>query len=393
MGAHPYRIFKGRNRQKNTGQKGGARRGQGLVEFALVSILLFALLMTIMDAARFMLAYSAVSNAAQEGTRYGVLRPRDLVGSTEATQIAQNATRTPTAVRHTYIDNQVVGDTACSAFSKTREHALGIASSSVNVAAWYDAGDGTPIAVTNSGDLQNAAIPGNRVVVEATYHFDFIVPYMGVFAPNGVDIKMRSARTILSVGDDPTYHCAVNYTPAPTYTPSATFTRTATATPTFTSTPTSTNTATNTPTGTATATITRTYTPTSTRTLAPTWTPTGTGTATPTATPFCPFTATVSAIRDSGGTNQKHIQPQATIRDISGHPVSNLTVTVRTGKGEQFTLVEISPGSGVYRACSPSNSYDSATSVLFIVSGTTCSVVFVPGSTITTVDGSITSCP
>src|SRR5689334_13096431 len=81
------------------------RKGQSLVEFALVGVILFMVLMGIMDAGRLLFTYSAVSNAAQEGTRFGVLRPRDIVGASEATQIAQNATRTPTALRHTYINS------------------------------------------------------------------------------------------------------------------------------------------------------------------------------------------------------------------------------------------------------------------------------------------------
>ena len=98
--------------------------------------------------------------------------------------------------------------------------------SGVNVAAWYDDGDGTPVPVTQDSDLDTVAVPGNRAVVEATYHFDFIVPYMKIFVPNGIDVTIRSARTIMSAGDDPTYNCTVNYTPAPTYTPSPTYTPT-----------------------------------------------------------------------------------------------------------------------------------------------------------------------
>src|SRR5688500_6489988 len=51
-------------------------RGQGLVEFALVSILLFMLLLGIIEMGRFMFVYSVVSNAAQEGSRFGIIRPR-----------------------------------------------------------------------------------------------------------------------------------------------------------------------------------------------------------------------------------------------------------------------------------------------------------------------------
>ena len=78
----------------NEVQESNKSKGQSLVEFALVSVILFAFLMGIMDAGRLLLTYSAVSNAAQEGSRYAVLRPRDVLGVTEATQIA----RTPRAL-------------------------------------------------------------------------------------------------------------------------------------------------------------------------------------------------------------------------------------------------------------------------------------------------------
>lgn len=223
-------------------------RGQSLVEFALVGVMLFMLLMGIMDAARLLFTYSVVSNAAQEGTRYGVLRPRDMMGPTDATRVAQDATRTPTAVRMSYIDSQVVmSDTSCSVFSKTREQAWGVDKNSVQVTAWYDGGDGTPVPVSTPADLETTAMPGNRIVVEAKYHFDFIVPYMRIFVPNGIDVTMRAARTILQPGRDPSFQCTINYTPAPTYTPSNTPTNTVTPTRTRTNTPTLTPTLTPTP--------------------------------------------------------------------------------------------------------------------------------------------------
>ncbi|MFL5733931.1 MAG: TadE/TadG family type IV pilus assembly protein [Chloroflexia bacterium] len=250
----------GKDRTRN------GRSGQSLVEFALVGVILFSFLLGIIDAGRLLFTYSVVSNAAQEGTHYGVIRPRDVLGPTDATAVAANLTRTPTADRHSYLQPQVVAtDTACNIVGKTRESIYGLTAANVNVAAWYDDGSGTPYAVPTSSAtpyLDIAAVPGNRVVVEATYHFDFIVPYFQLFMPNGINVKMRSARTILNRGDS-TSNCTVNYTPAPSYTPSSTPTRTYTPT----------NTRTNTPTVTVTGTpptATNTSTPTNTPTITPT---------------------------------------------------------------------------------------------------------------------------
>ena len=58
-------------------------KGQALVEFALVSIILFTLLIGITDLARFYFTYSSMSNAAREGSRYATINPYDLDTITE----------------------------------------------------------------------------------------------------------------------------------------------------------------------------------------------------------------------------------------------------------------------------------------------------------------------
>src|SRR5438874_2237376 len=101
--------------------------GQSLVEFALVGVILFTFLMGIIDAGRLLYTYSVVSNAAQEGSRYAMVRPRDVFGPTDATNVAATQTRLPTTTRISYVPEQVVTpDSACSAFGKTRENAYGV---------------------------------------------------------------------------------------------------------------------------------------------------------------------------------------------------------------------------------------------------------------------------
>ena len=55
-------------------------KGQALVEFALVSILLFTIMIGIADLARLYFTYSSMSNAAREGARYATINPYDTVG-------------------------------------------------------------------------------------------------------------------------------------------------------------------------------------------------------------------------------------------------------------------------------------------------------------------------
>src|SRR5687768_6729573 len=98
----------------------------------------------------------------------------------------------------------------CNVVEKTRAKAEGLVRADLNVASWYDYGDGTPIPISYEEELENTAIPGNRIVVEAGYRFDFIVPFAAALAPDGIYVKMRSARTILNRGDDPSYGCTVS---------------------------------------------------------------------------------------------------------------------------------------------------------------------------------------
>src|SRR5438874_317809 len=144
------------------------KRGQSLVEFALISILLFFLSMGIIDLARLLFAYSVVSNSAQEGSRFGIVRPRDVITGPAGTATAQ-------AGGQRYISNLVVTPGTCNIVDKAKEKAIGIDRSQVEVRVWYDVGDTalTPISVTSNINDPNfydrIILPGNRVVVQTSY--------------------------------------------------------------------------------------------------------------------------------------------------------------------------------------------------------------------------------
>lgn len=61
-------------------------KGQALVEFALVSVILFTLLISIADFARLYFTYTSMNNAAREGTRYGIVNPNDTPGIEDHTE-------------------------------------------------------------------------------------------------------------------------------------------------------------------------------------------------------------------------------------------------------------------------------------------------------------------
>ena len=221
-------------------------RGQSLVEFAFVSIFLFLLLFGIIEMGRLLYAFNVVSNAAQEGSRYAITRPYDMVSQSEAATSIAAGTAIPTQL--------VVADGSCNIYDNGRQKVLGITRSDVRLSATYENASGTPVAPgaisTNRGSdnyIGSVLKVGNRVVVEATYRFNFLVPLISQFAPNGIDVKMSAARSIVN-SNNSAFNCTVNYEPAPplptdTETPIPASTQTAAAISTSTANANATNTA------------------------------------------------------------------------------------------------------------------------------------------------------
>lgn len=64
-------------------------RGQALVEFAVVAIVLTALILVIFEFGRIMLCYNTIANAARVGTRYAIVHGSDNPPSTSVTARVQ----------------------------------------------------------------------------------------------------------------------------------------------------------------------------------------------------------------------------------------------------------------------------------------------------------------
>jgi len=286
-------------------------KGQSLVEFALISVLLFTLLLGIMEMGRFLFIFSQVSAAAQEGVRYGATHPREVIST------ADDGTNTYPTGSYTQPSYGAHNGNPCNIVAVARSKVVLISPSLVQIGVGYDTGvytNGRTLDVSFFGALSpgnpsfgGKTIPVNaRVVVTATYPFHFMLGMFDRLIPNGINVRMISARTITqddiddggnAVGQPCTYDAFHLPTATPTTPPTNTPTYTPTRTPTFTITPTPTKTptlvpgatATNTPTNTPTLTPTNTATP----VFSPTNTPTPNGfTSTPTPTPTITLTPT-----------------------------------------------------------------------------------------------------
>ncbi len=194
-------------------------KGQGLVEFALILPVMLLIIIGIIEFARIFLIYASVSNAAREGTRYGMVSPRDYAG-----------------IRQRVIDKMSMTSPA-----------------NLTLAVKYDTGpDGQEYT-----DPTRIAV-GHRVVVEVQYHVEPLTLFFEPFIPDDFTIDIRNARTIQSIkltisptvfsppgSVTPTQETTITPTPAETATdiPVATETPTPsgpTPTPTDTPTPTAT---------------------------------------------------------------------------------------------------------------------------------------------------------
>jgi Flp pilus assembly protein TadG len=184
------------------------RKGQGLVEFALILPILLLVLVGMLEFGRILFIYVNVSNAAREGARYGVVHPTDLGG----------------------IQNHVT------------EYLTLVPAVSPDVS--YDHGPGTTAFTDSSG-----VAAGDRVGVLIEYTVEAMTPIMQPFMSDGLDLRTESWRTIQYVRTGATSTPAGAAPPGAMYTdtPTPDVTETPTLTPEVPPTDTATPTVTPTP--------------------------------------------------------------------------------------------------------------------------------------------------
>src|SRR5947209_3678961 len=143
------------------------RSAQGLVEFAIVSMLLFFLIFGIIEAARLMFVWSQVASAAQEGVRYGSTHPREIA---------------PIEV-DAYPAGLVTAGGAnwgspCNITDQARARVVLVSHDDVSVEVGYD--DGTTTAQPFNDGFE---VGVDRVVVTSTYQFHFVLGIFDKFLP------------------------------------------------------------------------------------------------------------------------------------------------------------------------------------------------------------------
>ncbi len=189
------------------------KRGQGLLEFALIVPVLLLTLFGIIDLGWMVFNYSQIYNSLREATRYGSvsgfvtppqmvrcddIRSRILNGAgfsgVKASQInvwyddgrsIPNAEAVPTIPPAASPDTNVIAMCQASTFT-TYE---GSYQCQVGVSC-PDRGTGTDFGLIN----------GDRVVIDVNVNVSFLTPFFRAMVPSGINMHLRNARSIFPDG-------------------------------------------------------------------------------------------------------------------------------------------------------------------------------------------------
>ena len=128
--------------------------GANVLELAVVSSLLFAMLFGIIEVSLALYAYNYVSDAAREGTRYAIVRGSSCTGLSNCGITA--------AQIQTYVQNLGYP---------------GLSSANTTVTTtWFSPSSSTPVTWTACGTPCNA--PTDAVQVKVTYRFGLNIPFV-----------------------------------------------------------------------------------------------------------------------------------------------------------------------------------------------------------------------
>ena len=184
-------------RESEPGATSAARRGQALVELALIAPVLLLLLIGAIDLGRVWQSQITINNAAREGAMEGIFQPNSFIAGTACTSANQDSNRI-----------------MCRVVNEVRD-------SSITV---------TPADVAKS--CSPSCTPGSvgapsTLTVTVTGHFSLLTPLMAVFT-GGQDITLTAAADA-TIAMTPTGGPVA--TPTPTPSPSPTPTPTPTGSP------------------------------------------------------------------------------------------------------------------------------------------------------------------
>jgi Flp pilus assembly protein TadG len=175
-----------RSRRPNTPDRARAQRGQSLVEFALVMMPLFIILLGIIQFGFIFNSYVTITNASREGARLGTVYVYDSSLSKAQNDLARN---------------NAIKDSVLASMNLLSKVAPNFATGST----WTQSGltfTNGDLIVTYSNPaavLETDARVGQQVTVRAEYHQDLIIPLIAQLLPRDANGRLGLTSEITMV--------------------------------------------------------------------------------------------------------------------------------------------------------------------------------------------------
>jgi len=154
-----------------------SERGQSLVEFALVLMPLFVILLAIIQFGFIFNAYVTITNASREGARNGTVYVYDAGMSKAQNDLARNE----------FIKTSLLA--SMNLLAKTSPN-FATGSTWTQSGDTFTNGDLVVSYVLPSGTLDTDARVGQQITVRATYHQDLIIPIIPQFLPKDMNGRL-----------------------------------------------------------------------------------------------------------------------------------------------------------------------------------------------------------
>ncbi len=165
-----------------------SERGQSLVEFALVLMPLFVILLAIIQFGFIFNAYVTITNATREGARNGTVYVYDASGSKAQNDLARND----------FIKTSLLA--SMNLLSKTSPN-FATGSTWTQSGNTFTNGDLVVAYVLPSGTLDTDARVGQQITVRATYHQDLVIPIIPQFLPKDMNGRLGLTSEVTMVAN------------------------------------------------------------------------------------------------------------------------------------------------------------------------------------------------
>jgi len=165
-----------------------SERGQSLVEFALVLMPLFVILLAIIQFGFIFNAYVTITNASREGARNGTVYVFDAGMSKAQNDLARNE----------FIKTSLLA--SMNLLAKTSPN-FATGSTWTQSGETFTNGDLVVSYVLPSGTTDTDARVGQQITVRATYHQDLIIPIIPQFLPKDMNGRLGLTSEVTMVAN------------------------------------------------------------------------------------------------------------------------------------------------------------------------------------------------